>query len=91
MAKAARHAVVLRGRWAATATTELAPAADVAQLGAHAVEHGEHSPEIAERDWWRHAVVSLTRDATTGSPYAGQPTHHGAGRVPDLWQSGRGG
>lgn len=37
----------------------------------------------------RHAVVSLTRDATTASPYADQPNHHRAGRVLDLWQSGR--
>ncbi|MEV4020010.1 hypothetical protein AB0J35_56985 [Nonomuraea angiospora] len=53
MAAAARHAVVMRGRGSATATAELAPAADVDQLGAHALEYGEHSPEIAERDWWR--------------------------------------
>lgn len=56
--------------------------------GQAAAENGEHSPEIAERDWWRHALVRLTRDVTTGSPYT-EATHHRAGRVLDLWQTGR--
>ncbi|MGV9383634.1 hypothetical protein ACWDRB_48010 [Nonomuraea sp. NPDC003707] len=85
LAAAARHAVVMRGRKSVTATAELAPAADVEEFGAHAAENGEHSPEIAERDWWRHALVRLTRDVTTGSPYT-EATHHRAGRVLDLWQ-----
>ncbi|MGP3920547.1 hypothetical protein [Nonomuraea sp. 10N515B] len=87
LAAAARHTVVMRGRKSVTATAELAPAADVEEFGAHAAENGEHSPEIAERDWWRHALVRLTRDVTTGSPYT-EPTHHRAGRVLDLWQTG---
>lgn len=45
--------------------------------------------ELAERDWWRHAMVRLTRDVTTGSPYVDRPTHHRAGRVLTLWQTGR--
>jgi hypothetical protein len=32
--------------------------------------------------------VRLVRDVTTGSPYVDQPTHHRAGRVLDLWQTG---
>ncbi|WP_185845002.1 hypothetical protein [Nonomuraea sp. WAC 01424] len=88
LAEAARHALVMRGRRSATATAQLAPADDVDQLGEHAVEYGEHSPQIAERDWWRHALVRLTQDVTTGSPYT-EPTHHRAGRVLDLWQTGR--
>ncbi|WP_346101364.1 tyrosine-type recombinase/integrase [Nonomuraea maheshkhaliensis] len=87
LAAAARHAVVMRGRTSVTATAELAPAADVAEFGAHAVENGQHSPEIAERDWWRRVLVRLTRDVTTGSPYT-EPTHHRAGRVLELWQTG---
>ncbi|MEV4179417.1 hypothetical protein [Nonomuraea sp. NPDC049709] len=31
------------------------PVADVDQLGAHTVEYGDHSLEMAKRDWWRHA------------------------------------
>lgn len=34
------------------------------------------------------ALVRLTREVTTGSPYT-EPTHHRAGRVLDLWQTGR--
>lgn len=45
--------------------------------------------EVAERDWWRHAVVRLTRDVTTDSPYVDRPTHHRAGSVLTLWQTGR--
>lgn len=46
-------------------------------------------PEIAEQDWWRHAMVRLVRDVTTGSPHADRPTHHRQGRVLTLWQTGR--
>ncbi|MER7366334.1 hypothetical protein [Nonomuraea wenchangensis] len=88
MAAAARRALAMRGRRSATAMAQLAPADDVDQLGEHAVEYGEHSPQIAERDWWRHALVRLTRDVTTGSPYT-EPTHHRTGKVMDLWQTGR--
>ncbi|MEV4374743.1 hypothetical protein AB0J71_47360 [Nonomuraea sp. NPDC049637] len=90
LAKAAQHAVMMRGRRSATAAVQLAPPDDVDQLGEHALEYGEHSPQIAERDWWRHALVRLARDVTTGSPYT-EPAHHRAGKVMDLQQSGRAG
>ncbi|MEV7006860.1 hypothetical protein [Streptosporangium sp. NPDC051022] len=48
----------------------------------------KNSPEIAERDWRRHAMVRLTRDVTTGSPYVDRPTHHRAGHILTLWQTG---
>ncbi|MBT2232525.1 hypothetical protein [Nonomuraea sp. NEAU-A123] len=79
----------MRGRPVVTATAELAPAADVDQFGELAIEHGEHGPEIAERDWWRYAMVRLAQDVTTGSPYVDRPTHRRAGKVLTLQQSGR--
>jgi hypothetical protein len=89
LAEAARHAVVMRGRRVVTATAQLASAGDVDQLGELAVKHGEHSPQIAERDWWRHAMVRLVRDVSTASPYVDQPTHYREGQVLTLWQTGR--
>ncbi|MFC7650456.1 hypothetical protein ACFQX6_66525 [Streptosporangium lutulentum] len=89
LADTAQHALAMRDRPAVTAVAQLAPAADVERFGALAIEHGEQSPEIAERDWWRHAMVRLTRDVITDSPYVNRPTRHHAGQVMTLWQRGR--
>ncbi|TMR14102.1 hypothetical protein ETD86_29595 [Nonomuraea turkmeniaca] len=48
----------------------------------------QHSPGIAERDWWRHATVRTLADVTTGSPYADRLFHHQVGQVLSLWQFG---
>ncbi|NRQ39579.1 hypothetical protein HII36_48290 [Nonomuraea sp. NN258] len=88
LASAVRHAAVMRGRGSASATVEPAPAADVDQLGEHALEYGQRV-EIAERDWWRQALVRLRRDVSTSSPFVDRPAHHRAGKVLTLQQSGR--